>query len=103
MTESLSAEEITALHDEIFIALVDEQGDFINPPCSYAPEMWFPSDSSDYDAQSDLCDSCPAKAACLTYAIGAKEQDGIWGGIRNPYRWARRMERQRAKRAAAAS
>lgn len=28
-----------------------------------------------------LCDTCPLKLKCLTYAIEAKESSGVWGGL----------------------
>jgi len=28
-----------------------------------------------------VCSTCPVKALCLTYALEAKEESGIWGGL----------------------
>ena len=29
----------------------------------------------------EICRSCPVRDACLQYALGIREQHGIWGGL----------------------
>lgn len=57
----------------------------IIPPCQNSdPEVWFPiaeQDMSNYRAAKKLCGICPARKACLEYALIANEQFGIWGGL----------------------
>lgn len=57
----------------------------IIPPCQGSdPEAWFPiaqRDMGSFRAAKKLCGICPARAACLEYALIANEQHGIWGGL----------------------
>lgn len=63
-------------------ALVDEVG---TVPCrSGDPEAWWP-DRKQLDAPATRaavhgCWRCPARDACLAYAVAANEREGIWGG-----------------------
>ncbi len=47
------------------------------------PEWWFPSQSAVVDAQrgARVCERCPARRACLNYAITEQITEGIWGGL----------------------
>jgi hypothetical protein len=59
---------------------------------NYAPEpepvdteAWWP-DRKDLDAPSTrmavrACWTCPARGACLSYAVAADERFGVWGGL----------------------
>jgi len=56
-------------------------------PCQTSPEIFFPEDFPDKMTRDyaitvarDLCDSCPVKKKCFTYAIEAGEPYGIWAG-----------------------
>lgn len=60
-------------------------------------DWWFPEFSHDphpgeaaYEAQQ-LCEACPVKAECLTYAVENRIEHGIWGGVTERQR--RRMSR----------
>jgi len=49
----------------------------------YDPDMWFPDKESDKQATEaalNICDACPAKRACLDFAMDDLGLDGIWGG-----------------------
>lgn len=54
-------------------------------PCNNTdPELWFGDQAEGYDhslVAKKLCKACPARKACAEYAIVAKEQYGIWGGL----------------------
>lgn len=55
-------------------------------PCTNFPDLFF-GDSAIGAAQADtrmareLCQQCPITNACLTYALEAKEEWGVWGGL----------------------
>jgi hypothetical protein len=64
-------------------ALVDEIGAV---PCRTSdPEAWWP-DKKHMDAPATRmavqgCWRCPAREACLDYAVAANEREGVWGGL----------------------
>ncbi len=63
-------------------AVLDETGPV---PCQTDTEAWWP-DGKELDAPATrmavrACWSCPARAACLGYAIAADERFGVWGGL----------------------
>lgn len=41
--------------------------------------VMFPKDG-DYTAGKALCEQCPVRQECLTYAIDERITDGLWGG-----------------------
>jgi WhiB family redox-sensing transcriptional regulator len=48
-------------------------------PCEIGdPEAWWPVRGDSPDAVAG-CEGCPARAACLAYAVAADERRGIWG------------------------
>jgi WhiB family transcriptional regulator, redox-sensing transcriptional regulator len=44
-----------------------------------------------------VCDECTVREACLEYALGFREKDGVWGGCTERER--RRIIRQRRRSA----
>lgn len=55
--------------------------------CQEVPDVFFPEDFSDKQVRDEsvtlakaLCKQCPIQLECLTYAVQAKEEWGIWGG-----------------------
>jgi WhiB family transcriptional regulator, redox-sensing transcriptional regulator len=54
-------------------------------------------------AAKAVCDSCRVRQECLDYALEAREESGIWGGLDEAERrsLARRRQRAAAKRDAA--
>jgi len=47
------------------------------------PDTWFP-DPSDLGGQAAAvaaCAGCPVAAECLAYALGTRQQHGVWGGM----------------------
>lgn len=55
-------------------------------PCRTSdPEAWWP-DRKNLDAPATRmavhgCWRCPAREACLEYAVAANEREGVWGGL----------------------
>ena len=56
-------------------------------PCMDCPEVFFPEDFPDKHTREyaiklarALCDSCPIKDACFTYATEQDERYGVWAG-----------------------
>jgi WhiB family transcriptional regulator, redox-sensing transcriptional regulator len=56
-------------------------------PCMDCPEVFFPEDYTDRHTRSyainvakALCDTCPIKNECFTYAHETDQRYGIWAG-----------------------
>lgn len=50
-------------------------------PCeSVDAEEWWPARGQETYAPT-ACRRCPAREACLGYALAAGEREGIWGGL----------------------
>ena len=45
-----------------------------------AISVFYPDDSGDVMEALLICGSCPVRAECLQYAVGARETYGLWGG-----------------------
>ena len=67
-----------------FMELVDKSG---GVACQEVPAIFFPEDYADKQTRDyairtarALCNECPLKAACFTYAVEAQEPYGIWAG-----------------------
>lgn len=82
--------------DKAYLQLAEAMANSpIVPPCTNSdPEAWFPEQGGmptrELRKVKELCGICPAKVACLTYALAANEPFGVWGGLTTP-------ERQRLK------
>lgn len=54
-------------------------------PCRADPAAWWPDrkgvHSVDTLAAVSACHGCPARDACLAYALAADEREGVWGGL----------------------
>jgi WhiB family transcriptional regulator, redox-sensing transcriptional regulator len=59
--------------------------------------IFYPVSEEDAAEAKTVCGSCPAREACLDYALANRERDGVWGGATERER--RRMLRQRRKTA----
>ena len=57
------------------------------------PSTFFPSDGVGVEIARRICESCPAKAPCLEYALRNRIDHGVWGGASERER--RRIARQR--------
>lgn len=56
-------------------------------PCQNYPDAFFPWDderNNPYTLARQLCQECPIRLICLSYAIDNNEQEGVWGGM-SPY------------------
>jgi WhiB family redox-sensing transcriptional regulator len=63
----------------------------------YDPEMFFPTadertpkGAADLAEAKAVCAVCPVRKACLTWAIEAGEDHGVWGGTSEDERRAMR-------------
>ena len=69
--------------------------------CRYAdPEMWWPNGTTGPEADKiaeakRICDMCPVKMDCLTYAVETRQFFGIWGGLTED---ERKEDRRTARR-----
>jgi len=45
------------------------------------PDIFFPDRTTPADEALAICIRCPVMLACRTYALGAQERDGVWGGL----------------------
>jgi WhiB family transcriptional regulator, redox-sensing transcriptional regulator len=62
------------------------------------PELFFPIGSAglaiaEIQRAKAVCDACPVRRPCLTYALATGQEFGIWGGCDENER--RRLHRQR--------
>lgn len=44
------------------------------------PEDWFPTERMARKAADELCEGCPVRTQCLTFAVESGEEFGVWGG-----------------------
>lgn len=56
-----------------------------------------PEDEEAEMAAKAICETCPVREACLEYALGSREREGVWGGTTERER--RRIVRQRRRSA----
>jgi WhiB family redox-sensing transcriptional regulator len=66
-------------------ALLEELDDSDVPCRAGDPAAWWPNkkhlNSPTTHVAVTACRGCPARDACLTYALAAGEREGIWGGM----------------------
>lgn len=63
----------------------------------FDPDIFYPVSEEEAEEAKSICRSCPAREACLEYALSQRERDGVWGGATERDR--RRILRQRRKSA----
>lgn len=63
---------------------IDKEG---RVPCMDCPDVFFPEDYPDKYTREyaikvarKLCNGCPIKEECFTYAVESHERYGIWAG-----------------------
>lgn len=63
------------------------------------PDVFFPERPSDpaLDAKA-VCRGCPVRTACLEFALAARLDHGVWGGLTELERRSLRRSRQRKAR-----
>ena len=59
-------------------------------------DLFYPPLGADGTAAKTICQECPVRVECLTYALNNNEQYGVWGGL-SPAE--RALIRRRARRA----
>jgi len=72
------------------------------------PELFFPSSQSDpslvaIQAAKRVCRGCPVQPQCLEFALSARLEHGVWGGLSEDERRSLRRSRQRKARRLAAA
>ncbi len=66
---------------------------------SVDPEVFFPDRPSDRAlAAKAICRGCPVRTQCLEFALSARLDHGVWGGLTEVERRSLRRSRQRRAR-----
>lgn len=66
---------------------------------SVDPEVFFPARPSDNAPLAKaICRACPVQAQCLEFALAARLDHGVWGGMTEIERRSLRRSRQRKAR-----
>jgi WhiB family redox-sensing transcriptional regulator len=60
---------------------------------SLDPEWWFDNDEQSRKLAIQICNQCPLRIACGTWALTNKVSDGIWGGLTEAQRKNLRKKR----------
>lgn len=50
-------------------------------PCRLDPDLWHSPDPAERHDAARRCHRCPLLLACMKYALDAREQYGVWGGV----------------------
>lgn len=60
-------------------------------PCAASPDLFFGPDAFEEELTADhaarvaaakeICAACPARLACLAYALKTRPESGVWGGL----------------------
>ena len=58
-------------------------------------DLFFSPHPRDTAAAIAVCDTCPARQACLDWALGKPEDHGVWGGESDRRRQTLKRSRQR--------
>jgi WhiB family redox-sensing transcriptional regulator len=45
------------------------------------PDLWFPEKGCSPRPAVRICQDCPVRAECLSYALAHHEWWGVWGGL----------------------
>ena len=61
------------------------------------PDIFYPASEDEAEEAKSVCAQCNVRQACLEYALGNREREGVWGGATEKER--RRILRQRRKSA----
>jgi WhiB family redox-sensing transcriptional regulator len=75
------------LSDTKYFALLRSIREADGVECEKYPDAFFPEDIDDPDKRAAsvklakaLCNACPIKDECFTYAIETNQRYGVWGG-----------------------
>ena len=76
-----------ALAETKYFALLRSIHDAGGVECEKYPDLYFPEEIEDPEKRAvsiklakALCNACPIKDECFTYAIETNQRFGIWGG-----------------------
>ncbi len=59
------------------------------------PDLWFSPGAVEHREAKRICRDCPVRSQCLSYAIEAPVDHGVWGGLtERERRRQRRLNRQ---------
>jgi WhiB family redox-sensing transcriptional regulator len=71
---------------------------------SVDPEVFFPDRQGDHATMAKaICRGCPVRMQCLEFALDARLDHGVWGGMTEYERRSLRRSRQRRARRQAVS
>jgi hypothetical protein len=75
------------LSDTKYFALLRSIREVDGVECEKYPDAFFPEDIDDPEKRAAsvklakaLCNACPIKDECFTYAIETNQRYGVWGG-----------------------
>lgn len=85
--------EAERAHRALSATLVALAEDGTAVPCVAVPDLFTSASADDRASATELCGTCPALAACRTYAEAADERHHVWGGRD---RWPRSSKRVQA-------
>ncbi len=54
------------------------------------PDLWFSPGAVEHREAKRICRDCPVRSQCLSYAIEAPVDHGVWGGLTERERRRRR-------------
>jgi WhiB family redox-sensing transcriptional regulator len=67
------------------------------------PDLFFPTGHLSEQTAQRICRSCPVRTQCLEFALDARLEHGVWGGLtENERRSLRRSRQRKARRQATA-
>ncbi len=66
-------------------------------------DVFFPVSDADAGPAKEICAACPAREACLEYALETRPPAGVWGGLTPIERHRMIRRRQKAARKARAT
>ena len=67
------------------------------------PDLFFPNEELSVQTAKRICRGCPVRTQCLEFALDARLEHGVWGGLtENERRSLRRSRQRKARRQATA-
>jgi WhiB family transcriptional regulator, redox-sensing transcriptional regulator len=67
------------------------------------PDLFFPTGELSVQTAKRICRGCPVRTQCLEFALDARLEHGVWGGLtENERRSLRRSRQRKARRQATA-
>ena len=73
------------------IAVLPKEGWRATSNCSGMNNEWFfdeENDSASVTTAKAVCEGCPVRESCLSFALVTDERFGVWGGTGEKERWA---------------